>query len=87
MPDGSFLVNTSRGRVVDQEALVQALAEGRLAGAALDVVEVEPLPYDDPLRKFDNVIFGSHNASNTAEAVRRTSERALDNALVALGLS
>ncbi len=87
MKPGSYLVNTSRGRVVDERAFVDALARGHLAGAALDVFEVEPLPPDSPLRGFDNVILGAHNASNTREAVVRTSERCLANALTALGLA
>lgn len=86
MKVGSYLINTSRGKVVDQPSLVDALSSGKLAGVALDVFEHEPLPIGDPIRSFENVILGSHNASNTREAVRRTSVRALDNALRGLGL-
>ena len=87
MRSGAYIINTSRGRVIDQPALVEALATGKLAGAALDVTEEEPLPAGDPLRGFENVILGSHNASNTREAVRRTSERALENLLRELKLA
>jgi D-3-phosphoglycerate dehydrogenase len=86
MPRGSFLINTSRGRVVDESAVVTALESGQLGGAALDVFEVEPLPPNSPLRGFDNVILGAHNASNTHEAVVRTSAQAIDNALTGLGV-
>lgn len=64
MKPGSFLVNIARGRVVDQEALVEALRSKRLAGACLDVTEPEPLPVDHPLWRFPNVVITPHVASN-----------------------
>jgi len=76
--DGYF-VNTCRGEVVQQDALVEALRRERIAGAALDVFEDEPLPADDPLTEFEEVILGSHNAQNTEEAVARTNDRAVAN--------
>jgi D-3-phosphoglycerate dehydrogenase len=79
MRRGAWIINTARGPLIDERALVDALTSGRLGGAALDVFEVEPLPADSPLRRFDSVILGSHNSSNTAEAVRRTSLRAIQN--------
>lgn len=87
MKPGAYLVNTSRGRVVEEQAVVDALSSGQLAGAALDVFEEEPLPAKSPLRSFGNVILGSHNASNTQEAVIRTSAVALQNALTSIGVA
>lgn len=86
MRDGAYLVNTSRGPVIDEPALVAALLEGKIAGAALDVFEDEPLPATSPLRELPQVILGSHNASNTREAGERTHWRALHNLVHALGM-
>lgn len=81
MRPGAFLVNVSRGPVVDEAALADALDSGRLAGAALDVFEEEPLPADSPLRGFEHCVFGSHNGSNTREGVLRASTVAVDHLL------
>ena len=86
MKPGSYLINASRGGLVDEPALIDALASGHLAGAALDVFEVEPLPAGSPLRDFENVILGAHNASNTEEASQRVNELALENLLDGLGV-
>lgn len=83
---GVFLINTARGGLVAEPALVAALTAGRLGGAALDVFESEPLPDDSPLRGFNSVIFGTHNASNTLEAVLRVNEMAIANLLRGLGI-
>jgi D-3-phosphoglycerate dehydrogenase / 2-oxoglutarate reductase len=81
MKPGSKVINTARGTVVDEPALIAALQSGHLAAAALDVFEVEPLPADSPLRTMPQVVLGAHNGSNTREAVARTSERAVQNLL------
>ena len=78
MKPGVFVVNISRGPLVDEEALVEALKSGHVQGAALEVFEKEPLPADSPLRGLERCIFGSHNGSNTAEAVVRASRRAME---------
>lgn len=68
MKPTAWLVNTSRGPIVDEEALVQALRERRIAGAALDVFEPEPLPADHPFRTMDNVVASPHIGYVTREA-------------------
>lgn len=75
---GVRVVNVGRGPVIDEPALEAALQSGKVYSAALDVFEVEPLPADSYLRTHPRCIFGSHNASNTADAVTRTSEIAID---------
>ena len=60
MKPTSYLINTSRGELIDEEALIQALTEKRIAGAGLDVYSVEPLPQDNKLWKLPNVIMSSH---------------------------
>jgi D-3-phosphoglycerate dehydrogenase len=67
----SFLINVSRGGVIDTTALVEALASKQIAGAALDVFEQEPLPPDHPLRKMDNVILTPHSAAISSDAIRQ----------------
>jgi len=74
----AYLVNVARGPVVLEADLIDALKAGRLAGAALDVFEVEPLPLDSALRALPNVVLGAHNGSNTREGVVRASQTAVD---------
>jgi len=83
---GAFLINTARGAVVDEAALVEALQQGRLAGAALDVYEDEPLPADSPLRRLENVLLAPHNANSSPEAWERVHVNTLRNLLVGLGI-
>jgi D-3-phosphoglycerate dehydrogenase len=68
---GLLIVNTARGALIDDAALVKALQEGRIAGAALDVYETEPLPSDSPLRSAPNLLLTPHLAASTAEAQTR----------------
>lgn len=70
---GAYLVNTARGALIDEEALVDALNEKRLAGAALDVYRKEPLPPDSPLRRAPNLLLSPHQASFTRETGERVS--------------
>jgi len=86
MKDGVWLINISRGSLVDERALEEALRTGKVGAAALDVFEVEPVEPANELLAFDNVVVGSHNGSNTREAVERTTRRAVSNLLQGLGL-
>lgn len=74
---GVRVINVARGPVVDEKALLNALSDGKVHSAALDVFEEEPLPMSSPLREHPLCILGSHNASNTSDAVVRTSHIAI----------
>ncbi len=79
MPANSVFVNVGRGELVDQGALTNALASGRIAGAGLDVFDPEPLPPDDALWDLPNVIISPHNSGSTDGTTRRVAEIFLDN--------
>jgi D-3-phosphoglycerate dehydrogenase / 2-oxoglutarate reductase len=87
MHPGSYLVNVGRGSLVDEPTLIEALDSGQVAAAALDVFEQEPLPATSGLRRFEQCVFGSHNASNTREGVLRASARAVENLLIGMELA
>lgn len=74
---GVVVVNVSRGSVIQESALIEAVEQQIVSSFALDVMEVEPLPVDSPLRHYECGVFGSHNASNTQDAVLATSKKAL----------
>jgi D-3-phosphoglycerate dehydrogenase len=84
MKPTAFVINTSRGPVIDERALEFALAEGRLAGAALDVFEEEPLPASSLLRAIPNCWLAPHNANSSVAAAERVHERTLQSLLDAL---
>jgi D-3-phosphoglycerate dehydrogenase len=84
MKPGAWIINTARGGLIHEDALVSALSSGLIGAAALDVFEVEPLPADSPLRRFGQVILGAHNSSNTEDGVHRTSVRAIENLIAGL---
>jgi D-3-phosphoglycerate dehydrogenase len=84
---GVRVVNVARGPIIDEVALCSALESGKVHSVALDVFEFEPLPATSPLRQYERSIFGAHNASNTADAVDRTSLIAIDKLCGFLGLN
>ncbi len=81
MKPEAVLINTARGQVVDEEALIGALRSGRIAGAALDVFEHEPLPADSPLRRMNNVLLAPHNANSSPTAWERVHRNTIRNLL------
>lgn len=81
MKPSAYLINTARGPIVNQADLAHALHQGWIAGAGLDVFEVEPLPAADPLRDAPNVIFAPHGLCWTEELVRDNSRQMFQNAL------
>ena len=84
MKPTALLVNTARGPIVDQPALVRALAEGQIAGAGLDVTDPEPPPGGDPLLQAPNLLLVPHIASATDTTRAAMADLAVDNLLAAL---
>jgi D-3-phosphoglycerate dehydrogenase / 2-oxoglutarate reductase len=82
----AVLINTARGPIVDELALVEALQTAQIAGAALDVYEVEPLPLSSPLLKMDNVLLAAHNANSSPSAWERVHQNTIRNLLDGLGM-
>jgi phosphoglycerate dehydrogenase-like enzyme len=79
MKRGVLLVNTARGPIVSEAAMIQALQSGKLGGVGLDVYDIEPLPMDHPLRRFDNAILMSHRGYATVEILRERYNEAMTN--------
>ncbi|WP_233233266.1 2-hydroxyacid dehydrogenase [Bordetella sp. LUAb4] len=85
MKPTAYLINTARGPVVDEAALIEALRAGSIAGAGLDVMEQEPLPASSPLCELPNVVLQAHVGSATHETRRAMIDLAVNNLLDALG--
>jgi D-3-phosphoglycerate dehydrogenase / 2-oxoglutarate reductase len=84
MKPTAVMINTSRGPVVDEKALVEALQAGKLGGAAMDVFEDEPLPMSSPLRKMENVLLAPHNSNSSPAAWERVHWNTIRNMLIGL---
>ena len=79
MKSSSFLINTSRGPVIDQDALYEVLRDGGIGGAGLDVFELEPMAAGHPLFTLNNVVFSPHMAGSSAEGAGRSAQYAFEN--------
>lgn len=86
MKPSAVVINTARGPIVDEAALVAALEAGRLAGAALDVFEIEPLPLESALLKMDNVLLAPHNANSSPLAWENVHKNTLRNLIEGLSI-
>ncbi len=86
MKDGAVLINTARGPIVDQQALVAALEAGKLRGVALDVFENEPLPEDSPLLSMDNVLLSPHNTNSSPRFWEMVHWNTIRNLLIGLDI-
>jgi D-3-phosphoglycerate dehydrogenase len=86
MKHSAVLINTSRGPVVDEAALAEALQRRQIAGAAMDVYEIEPLPPDSPLLNLDNVLLAPHNANSSPAAWERVHVNTIRNILTGLNI-
>jgi D-3-phosphoglycerate dehydrogenase len=79
MKPTAFIINTARGRILDSEALVEALKEGKIAGGGLDVFKKEPIDPDDPILDLDNIVLTPHSAGQTPEVVDKGLNMAVEN--------
>jgi D-3-phosphoglycerate dehydrogenase len=87
MKPEAILINTARGPIVHEKALIEALQAGRIAGAALDVFELEPLPQESPLLKMDNVMLAPHNSNSSPAAWERVHWNTIRNLFDGLGIN
>ncbi len=87
MKPGGILINTARGPVIDEPALIEALEAGVIAGAALDVFENEPLPFDHPYLKMEQVMLAPHNANSSPMAWERVHWNTIRNLVEGLGMT
>jgi phosphoglycerate dehydrogenase-like enzyme len=81
MKRGALLVNTARGPIISESAMIAALESGQLGGVGLDVYDIEPLAMDHPLRRFDNAILMSHRGYATVEVMSERYQQAIENIL------
>jgi D-3-phosphoglycerate dehydrogenase / 2-oxoglutarate reductase len=79
MRKGSYVINTARGKLIDEPELVKALRDSHIAGAAMDVFEYEPLPLSSPLRSMPNVLLAPHNSNSSPEAWQRVHENTVNS--------
>jgi D-3-phosphoglycerate dehydrogenase / 2-oxoglutarate reductase len=87
MKPSAVVINTARGPIVDEKALVHALQSGQIGGAALDVFEFEPLPKESPLLKMDNVMLAPHNSNSSPTAWERIHWSTIRNLVEGLGIA
>ena len=81
MKKGAYLINTARGYLVDEDALIQALQDGRLRGAALDVFKTEPLSQDSPLLTMENVVMCPHLGGLSEDMSPRSAQYVAEDAI------
>jgi D-3-phosphoglycerate dehydrogenase len=82
----AVMINTARGPIINEKDLIKALQTGQIAGVALDVFEVEPLPMDSPLKQMNNVMLAPHNSNSSPQAWERVHWNTIKNLLVGLGI-
>ena len=86
MKPNAVVINTARGPIVDESALIEALQSRKIAGAAMDVFEIEPLPQDSPLLKMENVMLAPHNSNSSPAAWEKVHWNTIRNLLVGLDI-
>ena len=79
MKNNALLINTARGKLINEEVLYNAIISGKIGGAALDVFETEPIPEENKLRELHNVILTSHNAANVTGVVQQSIKKLIEN--------